>query len=176
MAETYDPRSAGLEQFWGMRAYRSVVIGTGIVAALLFAAMAVMVCADVFLRNTGMASMPWAVEVTEYMLMVAAFLAAPWVLYTNDHIRVDVLVRTLPLRTQQGFAFASDLICLFICLALAWESILGLLDTKAQGGMVFKVLVFPEWWLGLPMVFSFVLLTIEFARRLVFSFTHKKEA
>ncbi|HEY9281269.1 MAG TPA: TRAP transporter small permease [Eoetvoesiella sp.] len=176
MAETCSSRHAGLDQYWGMRAYRYLVLGTGIAAAFLFGLMAILVCADVLLRNVGGASMPWSVEVTEYMLMVAAFLAAPWVLYTNDHIRVDVLVRGLPPRVQLWLALAGDVVCLFICLVLAWESVLGVLDSRAQGGLVFKVLVFPDWWLGLPMVFCFILLTIEFARRIALSFVNRKDA
>ena len=169
MAVSSNPRAAG-PQWWGASAYRGLVLGTGVVAAVLFGGMALLVCADVFLRNTGLTSMPWTVEVTEYMLMVAAFLAAPWVLYTNDHIKVDVIVRILPQSVQRLLGFVGDVICLAICAVLAWETLAVLLDTKAQGGMVFKVLIFAEWWLALPMLLSFVMLTIEFARRIVRTF------
>ncbi|SRR5690554_48341 len=149
-----------------MRIYRCVMIGTGVIAAVLFAAMALLVCADVFLRNIGAISIPWSVEVTEYMLMVAAFLAAPWLVYTNDHIRVDVLLRGLPDMARRIAGVLGDVICLLVCLALTYQSIVSTVDSAQQGGLVFKVLVFPDWWLGLPMLLSFVLLTVEFVRRL----------
>ena len=149
------------------RVYQGLLNGTGAFAALLFMAMALLVCADVVLRNIGTSSIGWAVEVTEYMLMVAAFCAAPWLVYTNDHIRVDVIVRNFTGVAKFVVSFISYGVCLFISAVLAWYSYTSLLDAAAQGGIVFKVLMFPEWWLGLPMLVSFVLLTIEFTRQFV---------
>jgi TRAP-type C4-dicarboxylate transport system permease small subunit len=33
--------------------------------------------------------------------------------------------------------------------------------------MVFKALVFPEWWLNLPLLFGASMLALEFLRRLI---------
>ena len=158
------------------RIYRCVLIGAGVVAAVLFAAMALLVCADVILRNLANTSIIWSVEVTEYMMMIAAFLAAPWLVYTNDHIRVDVLLRGLSGNWQRRMVKVSDVLCLIICLVLAYESTASMLDSARQGGMVFKVLVFPDWWLSIPMVLCFILLSIEFMRRLACSAFAKGEA
>lgn len=176
MADTADTQHAQWQGSWGMRIYRGLLLGIGGAAALLFAAMAILVCVDVLLRNIGIMSIAWSVEVTEYMLMVAAFLAAPWLVFTNDHIRVDILVRSLPDKAQRGVGVGGDFICLLICVVLAYRSIASMLDSAAQGGMIFKVLIFPDWWLGIPIVISFVMLTIEFARRLFFVLTHRKVA
>ncbi len=148
------------------RAYHYLILACGVVAAVLFGLMALLVCLDVALRNLSNSSIPWSVEMTEYMLMVAAFLAAPWLAYTNDHIRVDVLVRGLPEGGRKTAAVLCNLICLAISVALAFESAKSLIGNAEQGSMVFKVLIFPEWWLGIPMVICFVLLSIEFIRRL----------
>lgn len=151
----------------GARAYHYLILGCGFIGAVLFGLMALLVCVDVALRNLSTTSIPWAVEMTEYMLMVAAFLAAPWLAYTNDHIRVDVLVRSLPKGGRKAAAVLCNLICLAISVALAFESAKSLIGNAEQGSMVFKVLIFPEWWLTIPMVICFVLLSIEFIRRLV---------
>lgn len=162
--------------FPGASFYRGVMIGTGVVAAILFAAMALLVCADVLLRNMGVMSIPWSVEVTEYMLMVSAFLAAPWLVYTNDHIRVDILLRGLGDATRRAFGIFGDLVCLVISLILAVESVFSMVDSAQQGGMIFKVLVFPDWWLAIPMVICFILLSVEFIRRLACAFLCAKAA
>ena len=156
--------------------YRGVMVGTGVVAAILFTTMALLVCADVLLRNLGIMSIPWSVEVTEYMLMVSAFLAAPWLVYTNDHIRVDILLRGLSKATRHVADIVGNLICLIISLVLAVESVASMLDSARQGGMIFKVLVFPDWWLAIPMVICFILLSVEFVRRLACSFLGAKAA
>lgn len=142
------------------------MIGTGVIAAVLFAAMALLVCADVFLRNLGIVSIPWSVEVTEYMLMVSAFLAAPWLVYTNDHIRVDIILRGLTGAARRVADVVGNVVCLVVSLILAVESVFSMLDSAGQGGMIFKVLVFPDWWLAIPMVICFILLSVEFVRRL----------
>jgi len=151
---------------WPARLYHGLMTLSGAVAAGLFGLMALLVCLDVALRNVSTVSISWAVEMTEYMLMTAAFLAAPWLAYTNDHICVDVLVRGLPAAVKKRAVFAGNVVCLLICAVLAWESVRSLLGTLAQGGMIFKVLIFPEWWLALPITFSFALLSMEFLRRL----------
>lgn len=158
------------------RAYYGLLNATGAFAALLFFAMALLVCADVLLRNLGVTSIGWAVEMTEYMLMVAAFCAAPWLVYTHDHIRVDVIVRNFTGAAKFLVGLVSYGVCLFISAVLAWYSYTSLIDAVSQGGIVFKVLMFPEWWLGVPMLFSFVLLTIEFTRQLVILFAQEKVA
>ena len=157
-------------------AYKSLLNGTGAFAALLFLAMALLVCTDVLLRNLGNSSIGWAVEVTEYMMMLAAFCAAPWLVFTNDHIRVDVIVRNFTGVAKFVVSFISYTVCLLISAVLAWYSYTSLMDAKAQGGIVFKVLMFPEWWLGLPMLFCFALLVIEFTRQFVGIFVPVKGA
>lgn len=161
---------------FGACLYRGVMIGTGVIAAVLFAAMALLVCADVFLRNLGITSIPWSVEVTEYMLMVSAFLAAPWLVYTNDHIRVDIVLRGLSGAARRVADVVGNVVCLAISLVLAVQSVAGMLDSAQQGGMIFKVLVFPDWWLAIPMVVSFILLSVEFVRRLACAALCAKEA
>ena len=151
----------------GPRYYHYLMTACGVVGAMLFGAMALVVCADVLVRNIAHGSIPWSVEMTEYMLMTATFVAAPWLLYLGDHIRVDVFVRGLPPSARRWLGLATDLLGLCICAVLVWQAVVVALDSAQQGGLVFKVLIFPEWRLNLPMIFSFAMLTIEFARRLV---------
>lgn len=139
----------------------------GAFAALLFGAMGLLVCTDVLLRNLGFGSIPASVEITEYMLMTATFVAAPWLLYLNDHIRIDILLRAVPAPVRRALEWLVDLVGLSVSLLLAWQGLQVALDSAAQGGLVFKVLIFPQWWLNLPLLFGASLLSIEFARRIV---------
>lgn len=147
------------------RGYHWLMSACGGVAAALFGGMALLVCADVLMRNVGLGSIPWSVEATEYILMIATFVAAPWLLYLGDHIRVDVVVRALSAPVRRRVGLASDLACFAVCAVLTWQSAAVAVDAAEQGSLVFKVLVFPEWWLNLPMAFSCALLAVEFARR-----------
>ena len=147
-------------------AYHLLMQGCAAIAALLLGTLALLVFGDVVLRNTAWGSIPWSVEITEYMLTVATFTAAPWLLYTHDHIRVDIVLRALPPKAAQWLERLTDSLGVVICLVLTRQVWIVLQDTMEQGGLVFKVLVFPEWWLFLPMLFAFSLLSVEFVRRL----------
>ncbi|MBR0568765.1 TRAP transporter small permease [Azoarcus sp. L1K30] len=153
--------------------YHALMSGCGLIAALLFGAMGLLVCADVFMRNLGLGSLPWSVEVTEYMLMLATFVAAPWLLYVGDHIRIDILLRASSARGRWRLELLTDCLGLLICAVLAWQCVVVAIDSAQQDSMVFKVLIFPEWWLNLPMGFAFVLLTFEFARRVYAVVRHR---
>lgn len=150
----------------GNRAYHALMSACGLASALLFGGMGLLVCADVLVRNLGWGTMAWSVEVTEYMLMIATFVAAPWLLYLGDHIRIDILLRAVSPIGRWWLEAATDVLGLAISLVLAWQCVAVAIDASAQGGMVFKVLIFPEWWLNLPMAFACILLAVEFVRRL----------
>lgn len=156
------------------RLYHALMASCGVTAAALFGSMALLVSVDVFMRNLGLGTLPWSVEMTEYMLMVATFVAAPWLLYVGDHIRIDMLLRAASPTGRWLLEVVTDLAGLVICAVLAWQCFVVTQDAAAQGGVVFKVLIFPEWWLNLPMGFACVMLTVEFARRLRAAFVRRE--
>lgn len=149
----------------GPRWYRGLMAGCGAVAAVLFAMIGVLVAADVLLRNLGLPGMSASAELAEYCLMSATFLAAPWLLHQNEHIRIDLIVNALPRRVAWVLALACDGLAGVVCAVLAWEAVAVAWDAAEQQSMVFKMLMFPEWWLGVPLLISAVLLAVEFARR-----------
>lgn len=149
----------------GPRWYRWLMAGCGAVAAVLFAMIGVLVAADVLLRNLGGKGIPASAELAEYCLMSATFLAAPWLLHQNAHIRIDLIVNVLPRQVAWVLALACDVVAGLVCAVLAWQAVVVAWDAAEQQSMVFKMLMFPEWWLGIPLLVSAVLLSGEFARR-----------
>jgi TRAP-type C4-dicarboxylate transport system permease small subunit len=61
---------------------------------------------------------------------------------------------------------AAAAVGLGVCLAFVWYALKVIADTRAIGALVMKSLVFPEWWLFVPLPLSFGLMALEFARRL----------
>lgn len=153
------------------RPYHLLMSCCGAFAALTFGLMSVLVTLDVVLRNLNINFIPASVEITEYMLMIATFIAAPWLLYQGGHIRIDVVMNKLPATTQRLLSIVCNLIGGFVCAVLTWQSCVVLQDSHKQGSLVFKELIFPEWWLSLPLLIGAALLTLEFARRLRLNFT-----
>jgi TRAP-type transport system small permease protein len=148
------------------RAYRLILEGGAATAALILGAMALAVTADVLARNIGLGTLPWVLEVSEYCLPLATFLAGPWLLYRNEHVRLDVLLRGLPPRQARALDITANLIGLAISAVFVVYGVRTALDSARQGSMVLKSVVFPEWWLFVPVAVCFGLLVIEFLRRL----------
>ena len=130
-------------------------------AALLLGASAAAITIDVIGRNVGMGTLPWILEASEYVLPLATFLVAPWLLYRNEHVRLDIALHARP-----WLGHVANAIGLAVCAALVVYGVRTILNSAAQGAMIFKSVVFPEWWLYVPVPLCFGLLTIEFLRRL----------
>jgi TRAP-type C4-dicarboxylate transport system permease small subunit len=147
-------------------AYRGLLHAGAIVAAVLLGVMALLVTGDVIARNVGLGSLPWILEVSEYVLPLATFLVAPWLLHRNEHVRLDVLLTAVPRRLGRALDRAADLAGLAVCAVFVVYGARAVASSAQQGSLVIKSIVFPEWWLYAPVPACFALLAIEFARRL----------
>ena len=149
-----------------MRLYRALLQGLAATAAILLGAMALLVTLDVVMRNVGLGTLAWVNEVSEYSLPVATLLIAPWLLHRNEHVRLDVLLVSLPRVTARLLEKTCDVIGIAICAVFVWYGIRLILDSSRIGSMVVKTLAIPEWWQYALVPVSFSLLAVEFARRL----------
>lgn len=139
----------------------------GTLAALVIGAVVVLVCYDVVARNLGFHSLAWVVEITEYALPLSTFLAAPWLLHRREHVRLDLLQQICSPNTLRRIDKMAALISLIVSIAICWYAVAVMLDAHKIEALVIKTLVFPEWWLFIPLLVSFILLAIESARQLL---------
>jgi len=147
-------------------AYRLLIQGLAYLAALILGAMALLVTADVVLRNVAAGGLPWVNEVSEYSLPLATLLVAPWLLHRNEHVRLDVLLASLPGRLSRGLERAADAAGIAICAVFVWYGVRLIADSMRLGSMMVKTLTVPEWWQYALVPVCFGLLAVEFARRL----------
>ena len=91
-----------------VHAYRGLLHTCAVIAALLLGVTALLVTGDVVARNVGLGTLPWIVEVSEYVLPLATFLVAPWLLSRNEHVRLDVLLTALPPRVARALGRVGD--------------------------------------------------------------------
>src|SRR5260221_12217912 len=69
-----------------------LVHGLSVLAVAIIAAMTIGISAEVILRMLGFPSIVGLIELTEYGLFISTFFAAPHLLRTNEHIRVDIVM------------------------------------------------------------------------------------
>jgi TRAP-type C4-dicarboxylate transport system permease small subunit len=156
--------------------YRRLMQACGAAAAAVLGIVVLMVCYDVLARNLGAGSLPWIVELTEYALPLATFLAAPWLMYRNEHIRLDLLGAALSPARMAIVDRVAAAFGLAVSVVVAWYGTAAILDSRAAGALVIKSLVFPEWWLFVPVPVCFGLLALECVRRLGHPGAHAEPA
>jgi len=147
-------------------AFGRLLDGLMLAACLLLLAMAFIIGADVVLRNAGLGGIAWSGEVSEDILYLLTLLSAPWLLRQGQHIRVDILLRALPLRLGWLCEWAGDLLGLACSLYFIWYGWKVLAASYQAGAITIKTLVTPEWWLLAPLPFAFLLLAVEFLLRM----------
>jgi TRAP-type C4-dicarboxylate transport system permease small subunit len=137
-----------------------------LVAALTLLAMVAIVTLDILLRNVAGSAIAWSNEVSEYMLYLITLLAAPWLLRRGRHVRLDLVLTIVPRRVAWFMEIAVDAVGIGTCIVFLRYSLLMTYDSWRLGSITIKNLVFPEWWLLVPLPLTFALLAIEFILRL----------
>lgn len=149
-----------------MKIWELVMRLCGGISAALVAAMTLLVSYDVIARNAGLGSLPWVLEVTEYMLPALICASAPWLMFRGAHIRLDLLRMLLP----QVLVTVVDKLTAVLAAGssglFTYYALKLLLASKASGNLVIKALIFPEWWIYLPVPIGFGLLTLECLRQM----------
>jgi TRAP-type transport system small permease protein len=136
------------------------------VAAVLVLLMTLMIGADVLLRNVGAGGVSWSNEVSEDILYLVTLLSAPWLLRQGQHIRVDIVLRALPVRMAYAMEWIADAIGLGCALYFVWYGWRVTAASYQAGAISMKTLVLPEWWLLAPLPVAFMLVAIEFVFRM----------
>ena len=150
-----------------MNWYARLMRACGALSAATVGAITLLVCWDVVGRNLGLPTPGWTNEITEYALPVATLLAAPWLLWRNQHVRLDLLGMVLSPAAQRQVDRVASALGLVVCGCMVWYAWKMLADSREAGSVVLKALVFPEWWLYVPVPAAFALLALECARRVL---------
>jgi TRAP-type transport system small permease protein len=135
-------------------------------ACVLLLIMTVMIGADVVSRNMGGGGVAVSNELSEDILYLMTLLAAPWLLRQGQHIRVDIVLRALPVRVAWLLEWVGDIVGILCCLYFVWYGVLITTASYSAGSINIKTLVTPEWWTLAPLPLGFALLGIEFIFRM----------
>ena len=148
-----------------MRALDRLIDAFGALAGFAIAFIGVTVSLEVIFRALGLPPFGWTLEVAEYLLLLATFWGAPWVLRASDHVRIDLVSNALPLRSRAALLRIADAASGLICFTLAYYGARAAFDAFSRGSMLFKYLVIPQWPVLSVMPIGVTLLGLEFLRR-----------
>ncbi len=100
------------------------IIGFLAAAAIILIVFAMLsICADVVLRRLFAYPLKWVIEIAEYILLVATFLGAAWVLKREGHVKIDIVLSQLGSKNQALLNSITSIIGMIVCLALVWLSV-----------------------------------------------------
>ena len=146
------------------KSYDAVVYGMAFIAAFLMAAMMVVITLDVVLRNLGYQGSAHFFTFTEYALLIVPCLGAPWLAREKGHIYVEILLMSLPPRARARLTMLIGLICIAVCLVIAWYGFQVTWRDFVQNEKDVRSLDMPRRMVVGWIPLSFLLMTIEFAR------------
>ena len=149
-----------------VKAHDAVVFGMAALAAFLMAAMMVVICLDVVLRNLGYQSSAHFFTFTEYALLMVPCMGAPWLVREKGHIYVEILLMSLGERFRARMTVAIGLVCIALCLVLAWYGFGIAWQNFVQAEKDVRSLDMPRWMIVVWIPVGFFLMAVEFARYL----------
>jgi len=147
-----------------VKVYDAVLYGMAGVAAFLMAAMMVVITLDVILRNLGYQSSAHFFTFTEYALLVIPCMGAPWLAREKGHIYVEILLMSLPRRARTQLTNLIGLICIAVCLVIAWYGFEVTIQNFVQNEKDVRSLDMPRWMVVGWIPLSFLMMAVEFAR------------
>ena len=140
--------------------------GIGGLVALSLGLFAIAIPLDLLMRRTGLGNMPWLYEVIEYVLYAGVFLGTPWVLREGAHVRVDIVVSTLPRAMAVRLEQILDVMGAIVAVVLLYYGVQATIDSFLGESRQFKTLIIFDWWLMTIFSVSMLLLGAEFLLRL----------
>lgn len=135
-------------------------------AALLILAMSCWITYDVLARNLFAISSPWSFDLSEYSLVWITFLAAPWILLRDGHVRVEILVDELAPKTQRMIGIVVSIIGVSTCSILTWHTGVAAMEYVQGDIMMPRIWRIPKIWPYIAVPFGSAMMVIAFLVRL----------
>ncbi len=150
-----------------LRAYKRVVQLSAALGGAILVAVFLVIVWDVSVRALGFQPPYWTTPFTEYAMLYAAMLAAPWLVRKRGHIAVDALAKFAPGSIRAALDVLVCLLCIAVSLLLVYYSADLVLSTARAKEMDIRSANLPRWILFAIMPPCFLLVASEFARLLV---------
>ena len=136
-------------------------------AIMLLVGITCAVCLEVFMRYVVNQPLTWVVELSEYALLYICFLGTAWALRNDNHVKVDIVLNTLPPRVRNVLGVISSLLGLSIAAILLIWGTLATWEKFETGAYNPTVVEFPSWIVLLCIPLGSLFLGIRFLRNLV---------
>jgi TRAP-type C4-dicarboxylate transport system permease small subunit len=142
-------------------------------AAFLTLAMSFWITYDVLARNIFGISSPWSFDLSEYSLVWITFLGAPWILLQDRHVRIEILIDSVPIHVQRKIGILISFLAIVICAIFTWYTFIAAYGYWQNDIAMPRIWRIPRIWPYSIIPSGASLLTISFALRLGLYLTEK---
>lgn len=146
------------------RIYDRLVEFMGLVAALMLVWLMVSIVISVVMRNIGIQPFAWLFTSAEYALLYMTMLGAPWLVRKKGHVHIELVTAKLPPMGKVVVSRLVALLCVLVCLVLAWKGFDLFQTNIARGDYDVRAYFFPRWMLTISFPIAFGVMAIEFSR------------
>ena len=136
-------------------------------AALLLGALVFMVGADMTLRYLFNRPLGWVKEISEYIILFIPFLVAAWILETDGHIKMDLLIDAVSPRARNVINAITYTISAIVVLILASFSLRVTLEFYRTGHFTATLLRLPKCIFTAVIFLGFLMLFIQLIRKVI---------
>jgi TRAP-type C4-dicarboxylate transport system permease small subunit len=144
--------------------YDRLLAGLALLSAAAFGALSFIIAYEVTVRWLGFRPPVWPQAISEFTMLYATLLAAPWILRRAEHIQVTTLIAIFPPRARAALARVVSFIGMLVCLVVAWYA---LRVTLTAQGLEIRSFEMPKWIVYAPLPLGFFLLAVEFFRHML---------
>lgn len=141
-------------------------------SVLLFFMMLI-VCYEVVVRYFFNSPTNWVVDISSFILLFFPFLVGAWIFKRDEHVRMDLLLTRLSLKSRTRLNTITYLIAAAVSLTLAYYGFTSTQELYKMGYRTETNLIIPKWPIlaVIPIGFFFLFLqslrkALEYFRRL----------
>lgn len=142
---------------------RLMIDGMMIAAAAIVPLMALAITFEVVMRYVFNAATIWVADAAAYSLLWIAFLAGPWLIRHEGHIRIDFLVQRFSSRTRAGLGVVTSVLGAAVMIVVLWQTLNGTIEAYLRNSHMLGSWEIPRvlvWWVmplgSLGMVIEFL--------------------
>ena len=135
----------------------------GYVSGLGILLMGLMLCYEVVCRYFFKAPTIWAQETSIYLFIWTMLAGSAYTLQKGKHVRIDLLIEHLSLRTQHIIEMITSFVGMVFCAIVSWQAYEMIAASVGYDKVSATLLRVPMWIPQMALLLGFVLLTFQFA-------------
>ncbi len=136
-----------------------------VLAGVVIVSLMLIITYEVIIRYFLNRSLVWSVEITGYSLLYVTFLAAAWLLRSEGHVRMDLLIERLNPRAQALMNTLTSIMGVAICLTILIFGVKVSWESYQLGYFMSSEMRPPQYLILIIIPIGMLMLSVQFARR-----------